>query len=324
MQGACSGILPIIRCAALTKVDPPIRNAPLAALPHGEVLDCLSQAGIAFLTTPVEEAIATVMANLGERTGVDRVWMIEYDSERTSFRNSHEWCARSITSHLEDLQDTPVSMIAWLHRQLLQGRAVMIDDVAALPASARMLRREMLRQSDKSVLSVPIFHGGQLRGIIGYDTVRAACVWSDEDAAILHACARMLAEARYGMHQGREPVSQAHRNAPLVYVGSGGAMRGVALAQIAGIRSQRNNSRVWLNDGACLVDHRSLSAWRALLPRAKFPSVHRTAIVGLRHVAQLDKHGGTGFHWQVRIRGVAQDWPVSRAYRRELVERLGL
>lgn len=302
----------------------PIRNAPLAALPYGAVLDCLSHAAVTFLAAPVEEAITTVMADLGERTGVDRVWMIEYDSERTSFRNSHEWCARGIGSHLEDLQDTPVSLIAWLHRQLLQGRAVMINDAAALPSSARLLRREMLRQGDQSVLSVPVFHDGQLRAIIGYDTVRSARVWSDEDAAILHACARMLAEARYGMRHGRDQVAPATLNAPLIYVGGGGNMRGIALAQIAGIRSQRNKTLVWLGDGSCLADSRSLASWRVLLPQAKFPSIHRTAIVSLRHIARLDKHGGAGFHWQVRIRDVEQDWPVSRACRKELMERLGL
>lgn len=88
--------------------------------------------------------------------------MIEYDSELTTFRNTHEWCVRGVTSYLEDLQDTPASMIAWLHRQLLQGRAVMINKVTALPTSARALKREMQRQGDKSVLSVPVFHEGHL------------------------------------------------------------------------------------------------------------------------------------------------------------------
>lgn len=288
------------------------------------MLDCLGFAGAAFLSKPVDTAISDVLACLGEKMLADRCWMIEYDTERARFRNSHEWCAHGISSHVEDLQDAPVSLIGWLHRSLLDGKAVMIDDVNDLPQSARALRREMLRQGDRSVLSVPIFHAGKLRALFGFDQVRAQRTWTDREAALLFACARMLAEARYGGPGARLLVSSRERNAPLVYIGRGGSIRGIPFSAISGIRSQRDDTCVWLNDGSCILDQRTLAAWRALLPQARFPTIHRTAIVNLIHIAGLDKHGGAGFQWQVHMRGIDQDWPVSRPYRNNLVERLGL
>lgn len=98
----------------------------------------------------------------------------------------------------------------------------------------------------------------------------------------------------------------------------------MTLRQIVGIRSQRNETQIWLDDGSRLLDSRSLSDWRALLPPARFPRLHRTAIVNLLHVAGLDKHAGAGFHWQVRVRIIEENWPVSRQHRKDLVQRLGI
>lgn len=250
--------------------------------------------------------------------------MFEYDEEHTRFRNTHEWCARGVSSHVEDLQDAPVAMIAWLHSQLLAGKAVMIDEVATLPDAARALRREMLRQEDKSVLSVPILYGGQLRACIGYDTVRDKRTWSDDDAKLLDLCGRLIAEARYGGSFGAGEGARKSPHAPLVYLSSGGGrMRGVPLQTIVAIRSNGNETRLWFDDGSIVIDRRPLHVWRALLPMGTFLTIHRTAIVHLIHILGLDKHAGAGFHWELRLRNVEERWSVSRQNRKELIERLG-
>ncbi len=300
------------------------KNRTLAEIEHGGGLDSLAFAALSILGQPTEAAIGDIVAHLGAAAQADRCWMFEYDSEHTRFRNTHEWCARGVSSHVEDLQDTPVAMIAWLHRQLLAGKAVMIDDVARLPAAARALRREMLRQNDKSVLSVPILYEGQLRACIGYDAVRERRVWTDEDATLLDLCGRLIGQSRYGGYPDPEATQGRQSQEPLVYLSvGGGRIRGVPLRAIVAVRSDRNEARVWLDDGSVVIDRRPLHAWRSLLPAATFLTIHRTAIVHLVHIAGLDKHGGAGFHWELRLRAVEDRWPVSRQYRKELVERLG-
>jgi hypothetical protein len=287
-------------------------------------VDCVTYCGDLLIGRPNDPAIADVLSYLGTRLGVDRAWMFEYNDDLTRFRNTHEWCARSVTSHVEDLQDTPVSMIAWLHAALLEGKAVMIDDVTTLPAAAKTLKREMLRQGDKSVLSLPVFHAGVLRACIGFDMVKVQRNWSLDDTAVLAGCARMIAAARYRDASIAPASDTEDHSAPLVYIGHQGLNRGITLRQIVGIRSQRNETQVWLDDGTTTLDRRTLSEWRILLPQALYPSIHRTAIVQLNHIASLDKHGGDGTKWVVRMRVIDDDWSVSRSHRKELVERLGL
>lgn len=297
------------------------RSRSIKDIPSDIAIDCISRAATSLIVIPGDAAISQVLADLGGKLHADRAWMFEYDDDLARFRNTHEWCARGIHSHVEDLQDAPVSMIGWLQRSLLAGKAVMIDDVSTLPAAASALRREMLRQLDKSVLSVPVFHGGRLRACIGFDTVRELREWTDTDAAILGICGRLIAEARYGAADVRRLARED--SAPLVYIGHGGTIRGITFSRIVGIRSQRNDTIVWVDDGSIIVDRRPLAAWRDLLPPARFPSIHRTAIVNLNHIAGLDKHGGAGFQWQVRLRIVEDYWPVSRQHRINLAERLG-
>lgn len=291
---------------------------------HARAGECLSRAGTLLPSLSAETAMTELIAHLGRTLRADRCRMFEYDGDLLRFRNSHEWCALGVGSHLADLQDTPVAIIAWLHRDLLAGRTVMIDDVAALPAPARAFKRELLRQQVKSMLSAPIFQAGRLRACLALDAVQAPRAWRDDEAALLDLCARLIGAARYQSQAPARDVADRGAKAPLLYLDTGaGRIRGVPLRAIVAVRSMRNATRLWIDDGSVELDRRPLHVWRTLLPQASFPSIHRTAIVNLSHVAALDKHAGAGFHWQLRLRGVAEPWPVSRPHHRTLTDRLG-
>lgn len=317
------------------------RFAPAAGYPAGmtknrafETMDMLNPAScavdwayataLALLAEPVDEAILSVLAEIGPAADADRAWMFEYDAELLSFRNTHEWTRRGVEAFVQDLQDAPVTMIAWLHRQLVHGRAVLIHDVTALPRPARALQAEMLRQSDKSVLSVPVFHDGRLRACIGFDTTRAKKRWSGNEVIGLQRCATLIARARYGRmlredYDETETVSYQ----PLVYLTRQGKMRGVRLDDILGLRSNHNYTDLWLADGSVVGDNRAFGTWVDLLPIASFLKVNRTAIVNLRHVTEVDRNAQGG-RWEIRLRLLQQRWVVSRPYRQVLRQRLGI
>jgi hypothetical protein len=272
---------------------------------------------------PVNTAITAVLAEIGELAGADRAWMFEYDAELLRFRNTHEWSRQGVSSFVEDLQNTPVTMIAWLHQFLVAGDAVMINRVAELPRPARTLQVEMLRQSDKSVLSVPVCHGGQLRACIGFDATTAVRRWSPAAIKAMFQCAELVALARYGPNSDapmltRNPVAFA----PLLYLRRQGRTVGVEPQAIIGVRSARDYAQIWLKDGSVVLDLRPLAIWTGLLPTASFLRIHRTAIINLHHVSGLDRRAGD--RWEIALDQVAGAWPVSRPYRQELRKRLGI
>lgn len=280
--------------------------------------------------SPANVAISAILEETGRLAGADRAWMFEYDDDLLRFRNTQEWAREGVSSHVEDLQQTPVTMIGWLHQWLVAGKAVMINDVANLPRPARVLQAEMLRQNDKSVLCVPVFHDGTLRACIGFDATRAKRRWPVPEIHQLARCAKLIGIARYGRapkdgQRDGSTVSALTGTEPLVHLHMPGRTRGVPLAAIVGLRSAKDYTQIWLRDEAAVLDLRPLSFWIGLLPKSNFLRIHRTTVINISHVTELDRHAGpTRQGWVVRLRKLNTPWAVSRPYRQELRSRLGI
>lgn len=304
-------------------VDAAYEVHPAAADSEGAVPNWSYHMARWLFREPVDIAITAALAEIGALAGADRAWMFEYDADLLRFRNTHEWSRHGVRSYVEDLQNTPVAMIAWLHQFLVKGQAVMINRVADLPRPARALQVEMLRQNDKSVLSVPVFHEGRLRACIGFDATIAPRRWLAAEIAALFQCADLIALARFGsLPSGRSRADAAKPFVPLIYLRRPGQTIGVEPQAILGVRSARDYVKVWLQDGSAVLDLRSLALWTGMLPSASFLRIHRTAIVNLQHVNGLDRRMGES--WTIGLNRVAEPWPVSRQYRQELRKRLGV
>ncbi|MCD0503149.1 GAF domain-containing DNA-binding protein [Bordetella petrii] len=283
--------------------------------------DWLYRCAMSLLKHPVDDAISEQLAHMGEASGADRAWMIEYRPDMLRFCNTHEWCRGQTAAFVTELQDVPTTLIAWLHRYLVQGCAVAVHDVNVLPRTARVVQVEFLRQGNKSVLSVPVFQGKTLCGIIGFDTTAKYRVWSAAEVHALFLCADLIGQAKYS--SGREQRVALHKSSePLIYLSMRGVVRGVPPETIVGVRSAGNYSEIWLENGSMLLDSRALGMWSTLLPEKIFFRIHRTAIVNALHVMDVDRSSAD--KWVTRMRTVDHAWPVSRSYRKGLRERLGI
>ena len=274
----------------------------------------------ALLTQPLDIAIGDILRSIGTSAGADRAWMFEYEHDYLRFRNTHEWSSESAGSFVQDLQNVPVTMIGWLHQHLVAGQAVMINDIDALPRSAGPLRAEFVRQNNKSVLSVPMFHDGRLVACIGFDAVEAPRRWSGEIAE-LFSCADLIAAARYGRSQIGVGEASLAPDA-LIYLRRANGVRGTPLADIVGLRSSKDYTEVWLVDGTMALDLRTLTQWLGLLPAGGFVRIHRTAVVNHQFVRDIERRGSDA--WQLRVHDFKELWPVSRSGRAELRARLGI
>src|SRR3546814_3864115 len=106
---------------------------------------------MSLLKYPADEAISEQLAFMGETSDVDRAWMIEYRPDMLRFRNTHEWCRGQAKPFIEELQEAPTTLIAWLHRYMVKGYAVAITAAVTLPRPARVIPAEFLRQGTKKI-----------------------------------------------------------------------------------------------------------------------------------------------------------------------------
>lgn len=276
------------------------------------------EAARSLLSYPVDSAIQSILKVLGNKCAADRAWMFEYDDELLTFRNTHEWVRDGITAYVQDLQDAPVTMFAWLHKHLIAGRAVLVRRVEGLPRVASSLRQEMLRQDDKSILAVPVFFNGKLRAAFGLDAVVRYKSWSAAEVSLFFQVAPLIAAARY---RQEKPAANNGAKPPLIYLKNARGVRGVELRSIVCVRSNRNSTSIILNSGQSFDDVRPFGIWATLLPPATFVKVHRTAIVNLSKVRSIEANGKGSVVVQLEN---ALNIPVARSCRKELKQRIGI
>lgn len=275
------------------------------------------------IARPFEDAVAAFLEYAGLAAGADRAWIIGYNRVATHFYNTHEWCRPGVASYVEDLQHTPVAMISWLHDHLAHGRAVMVNDIGRLPRPARALQAEFVRQGNRSVLSVPLFHEGRIFGIVGFDATRAPVRWETSIAATLSRCGSLIAAAWTRPDAVPPPVmwKPAEQQPALIYLHKGDLVRAVPLDRILAIRSERDYTRVHLADGVSTLELRPLKVWEAMLPRADFQKIHRSVIVNVRRIESLQRPSSG--NWTVTLQDLPDPLPVSKGLRAELRSRLG-
>lgn len=268
---------------------------------------------------PASMAIPAVLEKLGVVGQADRVYIIEYNEELTLFRNTHEWTRRGVTSHVEDLQNTPVDMLEFLHRDALSGKAVAIEDVFDMPSGAKELQAEFIRQGNKSVLCLPMFLDGRLCGLFGFDTTRQKAQWSEEVVFAMFACAELLARILHRPEPYRR--LQLPTDFPgLAYLRDGSTLHGVPIANIIAVRAMRNNSEVTLDDLKIYNDSRSLKEWEAVLPAEQFMRVHRSAFLRATAICKLERR--VSGRWHVKLFHCDEAWNISRDVVAELRIRL--
>jgi diguanylate cyclase (GGDEF)-like protein/PAS domain S-box-containing protein len=141
----------------------------------------------------MDHGIEAAIADLGELTGVDRVYVFAISGQMLT--NTHEWCAEGVSSEKDNLQAVPLEAFGtWLER-LSRGEVVIIPQVADLPTERQAEREILAAQGIQSLLAVPMVGAQGLLGLVGFDSVRRERIWLPDEVALLQATANLIAGA---------------------------------------------------------------------------------------------------------------------------------
>ncbi|MCK9346658.1 MAG: PAS domain S-box protein [Bacteroidales bacterium] len=167
-----------------------------------------------FINIPAENAndqVIEALHTMGEFVEADRSYVLIFDFQNKTFSNTHEWCAQGISPEIGNLQCVPIDIInSWLetHRK---NEDVFIYDVAILPESDR-LKKILNMQQVKSLLAVPMWKGGELTGLVGFDFVKSHHQYSEREKHILTVFSELLVNVQIQVDT-REMLRQAKENA---------------------------------------------------------------------------------------------------------------
>jgi hypothetical protein len=267
------------------------------------------------------EGVTRVLGLLGNRHGADRAWVIRYDDAFTFLWISHEWVAPGIAPQIAEMQGIPVDAGLWIHDGLHRDGRVVIPDVGNMPRRARGLQAELQRQGVRSLLALPVFRGGKLAFQIGYDAVREARVWLEEEILECADVAKLIARSLWLRgNGGGTSFPSANPAGRLVHLRSGAGSVAVPVSEIIWIESSGDYTVVHARGRQRQTERRSVRDWESILPREEFLRIHRGAIVRAGAIQRLDRAGGK---WRLTLAPDGPVLPVGRAYHAAVRLRLG-
>jgi diguanylate cyclase (GGDEF)-like protein/PAS domain S-box-containing protein len=167
----------------------------------------------------VDVAIDRALGRMAEFFQADRAYLFSYDFTARTTSNIHEWCGPAISAEIDKLQSLPLELISdWVdvHRD---GRALVVQEVAALPPGRL---REMLEPQDiKSLITFPMMHEGEPLGFVGFDAVREIVRYGADEVELLRLFADLLVNvearrrAEHALRESEQMLQQAQEVARL-------------------------------------------------------------------------------------------------------------
>ncbi len=131
-----------------------------------------------------------VLERLGELFATNRSYLFQFSEDLELMSNTHEWCAPGVEAQMENIQNQPTADLPWLKAQILKRKPVHIPDVTALPPEAAAEKRTFASQNIRSLVCLPtVGSKGRLTGFIGFDMVKQAYSWPQEQINMLQLVA---------------------------------------------------------------------------------------------------------------------------------------
>jgi len=107
------------------------------------------------------------------------------------FKNTYEWCAKGISSEIDNLQAVPFEVASFWLDLHTKGKNWVIPDTNAIEDSKDF--KEILQaQGIKSLITFPMMVGKKCLGCIGFDSVRKHKVYSENEEDVLMVFSQML------------------------------------------------------------------------------------------------------------------------------------
>ncbi len=156
----------------------------------------------------ISSAINQVLAIIGLRTNVSRVYIFENSEDDRYCRNSFEWCNEGISPEIRNLQHVSYETdIPGYEDNFNEEGVFYCHDVHDLPPAAYQVVEP---QGIASMLQCAIRHKGRFRGYIGFDECTQKRLWTKEEIHMLKHLSEILSTFLM-MHREQERLQkQSH------------------------------------------------------------------------------------------------------------------
>lgn len=129
------------------------------------------------LNTNLSEAIDKALVEILNFFEVDRAYILVYDWTK-GMSLAYEVTRDRLFTLKDELQCAALDDFPWWFDQVRQGKDIVISDMALLPPEAATGKEILIMQQIVSLISIPLFSGGEVFASLGLDAVRQQRTWS--------------------------------------------------------------------------------------------------------------------------------------------------
>ena len=133
----------------------------------------------------LQVAIDSALAEVGRFTGFDCAYAVVCASGMAKIEQAYEWCMPGLASPVEALRAIPLTSLAWFMGRLGGLQNVIVPRVTELPPEAGFEREFLEGLGIHACLLIPMVHGDQLFGFLGFDSLSREADWGEEEISLL-------------------------------------------------------------------------------------------------------------------------------------------
>jgi len=139
--------------------------------------------------TEIEPNINKSLGELSQFLEADRALIFNYDWDNQVCNNTYEWCGTDIESHINELQNVPLSqMEEWVNVHI-KGETLDLPDIQKFNG----LTKSVLEfKGVKSLISVPIMNNDKCIGFIGFDSINKQHLYTENEKSLLFIFGQMI------------------------------------------------------------------------------------------------------------------------------------
>ena len=156
----------------------------------------------------LEEAMNRSIAEIGQYTGVCRVYVFEKSDDESTISCTYDWSAAGIKRIIADFQNTPIEMIRPWFEIFDSNDIINTSDINTLnPKIVEILNRYGV----KSFLNLPLTSNGVHYGFVGFDKCFGNSDWDENEVELLRNLSQILSVTRSRFRAEQELLDERDR-----------------------------------------------------------------------------------------------------------------
>ena len=161
-----------------------------------QLISRLSNQFINLSAEKINNSIQEGLQTISEFTGVDRVYIFLFSQPDPVIAHTYQWS--NLESKLVFFPNNKFELeqnLPWIMEKIEYKQIINLSNIDNLPLDASKDQNYLQQQNIKSLLMLPMFYGGLLVGLLGFDSILEERKWTKGDIQLLRLAGEIFINA---------------------------------------------------------------------------------------------------------------------------------